>query len=152
MIEDNIYRWTENYMNVWMRAWEEASVAAVERVVALFAPDGVDRELIHSDIEWDVPEGYPAGGKYYGSRAVFEDYLPKLSAHFDSWNAKADQLLDAGDAIVGLGHYYGRVKGSEQEFAIPFAHIWWVCDGKIIKTQGYADTLTLHRYIKGLVE
>lgn len=24
-----------------MRAWEEASVAAVERVVALFAPDGV---------------------------------------------------------------------------------------------------------------
>lgn len=41
MIQDNIYQWTENYMNVWMRAWEEASVAAVERVVTLFAPDGV---------------------------------------------------------------------------------------------------------------
>jgi len=41
MIQDNIHQWTENYMNVWMRAWEEASVAAVERVVALFTPDGI---------------------------------------------------------------------------------------------------------------
>lgn len=49
MIENNIYRWTENYMNVWMRAWEEASVAAVERVVALFASDGIYHATPFSD-------------------------------------------------------------------------------------------------------
>jgi hypothetical protein len=108
-----------------------------------------NQDLIHPDIEWEVVEGYSGGGKYYGTQAVFEDFLPQLTADFEQWTAKADQLLDAGEAIVGLGHYVGRVKGSDRSFTIPFAHVWWVRDGRIVKAQGYADTLVLHRYING---
>lgn len=33
-------RFTHRFMAEWMRAWEDADEAAVERAVALFAPDG----------------------------------------------------------------------------------------------------------------
>ena len=36
-----IAKLTVNYMSVWMKAWENAEEAAVELVVALFAPDKV---------------------------------------------------------------------------------------------------------------
>ncbi len=102
--------------------------------------DSGNPDLIDPQIEWLIPKGYPGGGNYYGRDAVFNDYFPKLLANFDQWTATPDQLLDAGEAIVGLGHYRGRVKRTGAPVEIPFTHVWWVRNGKIVKAQPAADT------------
>ena len=107
----------------------------------------LDKSIMHPDVVWELPEGYPGGGNYYGIDEVFNIYLPKLPSHFDSWTAEANKLFDAGDAIIGLGNYRGRIKGSQEEFLVPFIHIWWVQDGQIVKAQAQTDTLLLHQYI-----
>lgn len=102
-------------------------------------------ELLDPEVEWLISSCFPAGGNYYGRNAIFEDFFPNLISHFDQWTAKPDQLLDAGDAIVALGHYMGRVKNNGAEVSIPFAHVWWIREGKIVKVQQYADTALLQR-------
>ena len=52
-----------------------------------------------------------------------------------------DEFLDAGDNIVALGHYSGKYKESGKSMKVPFAHVWTLRDGKIVKFVQYTDTL-----------
>ncbi len=78
---------------------------------------------------------------------MFEEWWPKLAAHADDWKATPEQFLDAGEAIVALGHYTGRAKATGRTFKVPFAHVWWMRDGKIVKFDHYTNTLLLHRAV-----
>ena len=105
-----------------------------------------DFNMVAADTEWHIAEGYPNGGEHHGRDSVRE-FLMKLVANFDEWKAVPDQTLDAGEAVVGIGHYRGRGKGTNEEFALPFTHVWWVRDNKIISGNIITDTLQLNRLI-----
>ena len=107
----------------------------------------LDPEIVDPDVDWKLADGFPADGHYRGRKAVFEEWLPKLLAQFDNWKATPEQLLDAGDAIVGLGYYSGRSKATSREFKVPFAHVWFMQNGRIVKVNHNANTLMLHRAI-----
>lgn len=104
-------------------------------------------EIIDPNVDWKLAEGFPADGHYHGRKAVLEEWYPKLVAQFDDWKGIPDQLLDAGEAIIGLGHYQGRSKVTGRTFKVPFAHIWFMKDGRIIKLNHNANTLMLYRAI-----
>ncbi len=107
------------------------------------------REFLDPNSEWLLAEGFPAGGRYVGSEAVFEEFFPRLLSNFSEWGAKADEILDAGDFVVALGHYQGRAKTTGTEMKSPFAHVWKLSNGKIVQVRQYVDTVLVARALAG---
>ncbi len=115
-----------------------------------------DTALLAEDVDWRIAEGFPAAGQYRGRRAVAEQWWPRHIAYFSEWEAKAEYLLDAGQAVIAVGAYRGRVLATGSEFKAPFAHIWWLSGGRVMAFDQFANSLPLHRAITerklGLVE
>lgn len=107
------------------------------------------RALTHPDIEWCVMEGFPHGGTYVGQKAVFEGFFPALMADFDDWHVEAEEILDAGEAVVGLGQYRGRAKSTGAAVVAPFAHVFRLQADKIVRVQQFTDTVQFARALAG---
>ena len=107
----------------------------------------INPEILDENVDWKLADGFPADGHYHGRKAVFEDWWPKLAAQFDDWKATPEQFLDADDAVISLGFYSGRAKATGRTFKVPFAHVWWMRNGKIVKFGHYTNTLLLRRAI-----
>lgn len=107
-------------------------------------------EVFSQDMEWSVPvvEGIPWGGDYKGHAGVMT-FFKNLTSYVEA-TVDPDQLFKAsGDIVVAVGHSGGRVRGgSGKEFRLPAVHIWTLKDGKIIKGQGYFDTVQM----RGVIE
>ena len=93
-----------------------------------------------SKVEWIEAEGFPYAGTYVGPDAVLQGVFMRLGTEWDGYQAAPDEVLDAGDTIVGLGHYSGRYKATGKEFRAPFAHVFNLRDGKIVRFRQYTDT------------
>ena len=112
----------------------------VRLVEALYvAIDADDHPAIHNlvaqNLSWEVLKNYPEGGDYLGADAVFEGdgFFPALYAKFDNWHTRRDEHIDAGDQVVTLGRYMGRVIANGARIDVPFAHVWTLRDGKIVR-------------------
>jgi uncharacterized protein len=103
------------------------------------------KDFLTSDSEWILAEGFPAGGRYIGPNAVFDEFFPQLLSQFSKWEARPSELLDAGSHVVALGHYHGWIKGTETKVVAPFAHVWKLSDGKISQARQYVDTVLIAR-------
>lgn len=108
-----------------------------------FATGDIPRLLGSFDekIEWTEAEGFPYGGTYVGADAILENVFMKLGTEWEGFSAVPNELLDAGDSIVALGHYSGKFNKTGKSMKVPFAHVWTLRDGKIIKFVQYTDTL-----------
>jgi ketosteroid isomerase-like protein len=93
------------------------------------------------NIEWTEAEGFPYGGIYTGGNAIVENVFMKLATEWEGFSVVPDEFLDAGENIVALGHYSGKYKASGKSMRVPFAHVWTLRDGKIVKFVQYTDTL-----------
>ena len=107
------------------------------------------RAIVAPDIEFVVAEGFPAGGRYIGPEAVFDDFFPRS---FQAWSAirpEVDQFSDAGDLVVAEGRYVGETRETGTPFDVPFAHIWRIRDGLIASLHQYIDTALIRDAIAG---
>jgi ketosteroid isomerase-like protein len=104
---------------------------------------------LHPDIEWNIAAGFPAGGKYIGHEAVFDDFFVRSWATWVSISPEVDELINAGDTVVSLGRYMGITRESQVPFNAPFAHVWRVRGDRIAALDQYVDTLMLQRAIEG---
>ena len=92
-------------------------------------------------IEWTEAEGFPYGGTYTGANAILENVFMKLGTEWEGFSAVPDELFDAGSNIVAFGHYSGKFSKTGKSMRVPFAHVWTLRDGKIVKFVQYTDTL-----------
>ncbi len=106
-----------------------------------------DRNLMHPDCVWEIAEGFPHGGVYSGSKALFEQFFPSLLADFEDWHAEVEEILDASDLVLGIGRYRGRARATGIQVSIPFAHLWKVRDGQILWARQYTDTFLVRAAI-----
>ena len=118
----------------------ENNVEIVRRFYAMLDP-----AILDENIDWKLADGFPTGGRYRGRKAVFEEWWPRHASQFSEWQATPERLLDAGEAVIALGHYRGVTKATGRSFEVPFAHVWWLRDGLIVALGQYTDTLLLHR-------
>jgi ketosteroid isomerase-like protein len=93
------------------------------------------------DIRWIEADGFPYGGTYVGPDAVVGNVLAKLGSEWDGFSAVPDAFVAEGDVVVALGRYGGAYKATGKSFSAPFAHVWTVRDGKIVRFQQYTDTV-----------
>ncbi len=93
------------------------------------------------NIEWTEAEGFSYGGTYRGGEAILDNVFMKLATEWTDFKAEPVEFLDAGERIVALGNYSGSYKATGKSMNAPFAHVWTLEDGKIVKFVQYTDTL-----------
>lgn len=93
-----------------------------------------------SNIAWTEAAGFPYAGTYIGPMAIVENVFMKLAAEWDGFAAVPEQIVDGGDTVVALGNYSGTYKATGKSMKVPFAHVYDLKDGKIIKFVQHTDT------------
>ena len=99
--------------------------------------------VFDENIEWTEAEGFPYGGVYTGADAIVKNVFMKIATEWENFTVVPDEFLDAGDRIVELGNYSGTYKTSGKSMRVPFAHVWTLRGGKIVKFVQYTDTLKI---------
>ncbi len=103
------------------------------------------RQLLHPEIEWIQCEGFPGGGHRHGVDEVLERVFAGLRSEWNDWRVEIEEYLDAGDAVVGLGHYAGTHAATKRAMIAVFAHVYDVKDGRITCFRQFTDT---HELVK----
>lgn len=101
-----------------------------DQILAIFDPR----------IEWIQNDGFPGGGRYVGAEAVLDHAFARLAADWESWQADVGRWLVAGESIVALGAYRGTHRTTGKSMVAAFAHVYWLCDGRVVRFEQYADT------------
>jgi ketosteroid isomerase-like protein len=94
-----------------------------------------------ADIEWTEAAGFPYGGTYVGANAIVENVFMKLGGEWEGYSAVPSQFVSEGETVVALGQYSGKFRATGKSMSVPFAHVWTLCDRKIVRFVQYTDTL-----------
>jgi ketosteroid isomerase-like protein len=119
----------------------QESIELVRRMLDLARSDPEAMyEAMAEDVEWDVSDLDLLGrSKYHGRDQVREFFRDWVGA-FDEWGYEAEELVDAGDAVVVRLHQWGRGRGSGAAVDLSFWQVWTVHEGKVTRA-----THHLHR-------
>jgi uncharacterized protein len=101
------------------------------------------------EIEWWEAEGFIYADKnpYRGPQSVLMGVFGRLMNQWDGFAVSVDEVLDAGDSIVGCGHYTGKYRQTGREVRAQFAHVFTLRDGKVVKFQQYTDTAQFQKAV-----
>jgi len=124
----------------------EQNVQAMRGLYDAFNRGDLDRfeQGVSRDILWNEAENslYSAGNPYRSFTTIRDGVFAPTARDFDNFRVDLEQLLDAGDYVVGTGRYRGRHKTTGKELSAQFCHVLRVDrDGKLDRVQEYADTL-----------
>ncbi|WP_306055048.1 nuclear transport factor 2 family protein [Natronococcus wangiae] len=95
--------------------------------------------LLAADVEWNEPDGFFVSGVYHSPDAVLENVLEPSAQEFETFAVQPDRFLNDGSTVVALGSFRATTHQGEQ-IESPFAHVWEVDDGQIVRLTNYTDT------------
>jgi ketosteroid isomerase-like protein len=92
------------------------------------------------DVEWVEPNtpGLPFAGVHRGRQGVVSGVFATVPKTWDDFNVEAEELLGAGEAVVAIGRFRGRV--GDRQLDAPFAHVWRVRGGFAAEFRNFTDT------------
>jgi uncharacterized protein len=96
------------------------------------------------DLVWNEAENSlnARGNPYRNFRQVLEGVFQPTMRDFERFGCDLEQLLDAGDFIVGTGRYRGTYKQTGKQLSAQFCHILhFDRNVKLDGVQEYTDTL-----------
>lgn len=127
------------------------NVAVVRGIYDAFAAGDVPGVLgrMAPDIVWNEANNFPYadGNPYVGPEAVANGVFARCVSEWDGFGVAIDEILDAGDTIIALGHYTGTYKATGKPQNTQLVHVWRISDGKAAGFQQYADTLHVARVV-----
>jgi uncharacterized protein len=88
-------------------------------------------------VQWESPGCLPQGGSFTGPAGV-SSFFEAIGANWQELSIDIEQLLDAGDEVVAIGHGAGNLSGGDPA-GYGFAHVFTVSGGKIVRFREYAD-------------
>jgi len=93
------------------------------------------------DVEWWEAENfiYADNNPYIGPQAVLEGVFARIGNEWEWFTVTPDEVLDAGESIVGRGYYAGKYRQTGREVRAQFAHVFSFRNGKVVKFQQYTD-------------
>jgi ketosteroid isomerase-like protein len=96
--------------------------------------DAVTEAVCDPDIEWRASEGF---GVLNGPTAVLR-HFENFSEAFEDWRVVAEELIDAGDEVVGVTHGHGSGKASGAVVDARYAIVLTVHANMIVRAREYA--------------
>ena len=103
------------------------------------------------DVEWWEAENfiYADNNPYIGPQAVLEGVFARIGNEWEWFTVTPDEVLDAGEAVVGRGYYAGKYRQTGREVRAQFAHVFSFRNGKVVKFQQYTDTAQFQQAVAG---
>jgi ketosteroid isomerase-like protein len=127
----------------------QENVALVRGIYDAFATGDVPAVLgaMRPDMVWNEAENFPLADRnpYVGHDAILHGVFVRLGEQWDGFAVEVDELLDAGDTVVALGHYRGTHRTTGKPIRAQLAHVWRLEGGKAKSFQQYTDTLQVAR-------
>ena len=127
----------------------QENVALVRGIYDSFAAGDVPAVLgaMSPDIVWNEAENFPLADRnpYVGPDAILQGVFARLGADWDGFAVAVDEILDAGDTVVALGHYHGSCRATGKPIRAQLVHVWRLAGGKATGFQQYTDTLQAAR-------
>ena len=104
---------------------------------------------LDSDVEWWEAENFIYADKnpYVGPQAVLEGVFARIGQEWEWFSVTPEEVLDAGDSIVGRGYYAGKYRQTGREVRAQFAHVFGFRNGKVATFQQYTDTAQFQRAV-----
>lgn len=103
----------------------------------------------HPEVRWTEAAGFPYAGTYVGADAVAANVFQAIQRDWNDYTVAIDEVLDAGDAVIGVGTYSGTYRATGVFFAARVAHIWRLEDGQVVAFEQFTDTELVNRAIRG---
>jgi ketosteroid isomerase-like protein len=119
---------SQENMEILRRALPESAPA---NVAALF-------EILAEDVEWDYVGTFPEGLTTYHGPAEVREFLGHWAAAFDDFGFEAEEMVDAGDAVLIRLHQWGRGKDTGAQVDSRTWQLFTFHDGRIVHCRGYA--------------
>ena len=125
------------------------NVELVRGIYDAFAAGDIEGVLgrMAPDMVWNEAENfaYADGNPYRGPEAILTGVFGRIGQEWNGFEARPEELLDAGETVVALGRYRGTCKATGRAMDAQMAHVWRVADGKAAAFQQYTDTLQAAR-------
>ena len=81
------------------------NIETVKKMCELFSnqDNGAIRSIFDEKIEWNQMKGFPGGGQYVGTDAVFEQVFAGFRQGWASWRATITRYIDTVDGVFVIG-------------------------------------------------
>jgi len=98
--------------------------------------------VLAPDVEWRFADNFIYGriNPLIGRDKLREGSLKHLRTDWEDFDGIPDEIIGAGDTVVGLGHYVGKYKATGRTLRAQFAHIFTLAGGKVTRWRQYVDT------------
>ncbi|WP_340682268.1 nuclear transport factor 2 family protein [Amycolatopsis coloradensis] len=90
---------------------------------------------------WTEAAGFPYAGTYTGPGEVRDNVFGAIAREWDGYTFTLGDLFDAGDAVIGIGTYEGKHRGTGRSFTARVAHVWKFADGKVTSFEQIVDSV-----------
>ncbi|MFJ3957355.1 nuclear transport factor 2 family protein [Arthrobacter sp. NPDC090010] len=100
-----------------------------------------------ADVEWTEAAGFPYAGTYIGPDAVVKGVFARIAAEWDGYTLAVDEVIDAGDVVLGIGTYSGTYIRTGRSFTARVAHVWRLRDGRVTAFEQFPDSELVVRAI-----
>jgi ketosteroid isomerase-like protein len=92
--------------------------------------------LLDPEVEWHTAADLPDSGVHRGHDGVAA-LIQEWADSFDDFRADVAEFIDRGDYVVVPVVLRGRIRGSDEEVALPETHVWKVRKGKVAEVREY---------------
>src|SRR5690349_20880419 len=94
---------------------------------------GVLMAALHPAIEWFEAQGspYAPGNPYVGAGGVGA-LLGQIAADISDFRLEPQTYTDGGYVVLVQGRYSGIGARTKKPLDAPFAHVWYLRDGKVV--------------------
>jgi ketosteroid isomerase-like protein len=116
------------------------NVEAARHVLAAVADRDLSRllDLTDPEIEWQSFFALAERGEYHGHDAL-RRYVSDLSEAFEWIRPVAEDFLEVGNLVIGVGNISYRGKGSGVETESPSGWLFKFRDGKLLRFRAFRD-------------
>jgi hypothetical protein len=104
--------------------------------------------ILSPAIEWTDAEGFPYAGTYIGPDAVREKIFARIGSEWDRFEAVPSSYIADGAHVVVLGEYRATYKSTGRSVTSPFAHVWRIEDGKVVRFRQFTDSPPFQRAVE----
>ena len=131
----------------------EQNKQTIERMYEAFGRGDIAFVIgaLDPDVEWWEAENFIYADKnpYVGPQAVLEGVFARIGQEWEGFSVTPLEVLDAGESVVGRGHYAGKYRETGRDVRAQFAHVFSFRNGKVVKFQQYTDTAQFKKAVAG---
>ncbi len=124
-----------------------ANIDIIRAHYAASAQNNIDGMMadVSPQVRWTEMAGFPCAGTWIGPQAVVDNVFAVLGRDWIDYRFELQNLIDAGNQIIGVGTYCGTYRATGKKMQARVAHIWTLQNETIVAFEQFTDTLLVYQ-------